>query len=131
MWALGWFWLGPAEGCEPPAEAAAVVTEHVVVASSPLLAEVEENFCHLHAAPGLWVLGFGVYFKIHNLTLNLKPKSKPGSCRPQKNAALLGSPVTYCNKGTFFWGYLLYKGTLKQKKGKGYHWATKLDTLNP
>ena len=78
MWALGWFWLGPAEGCEPPAEAAAVVTEHVVVASSPLSAEVEENFCHLPAAPGLWVLGFGVYFKIHNLTLNLKPKSKPG-----------------------------------------------------
>ena len=23
-------------------------------------------------------------------------------------------------------GWLLYKGTLDQKKGKGYHWATKI-----
>ena len=31
----------------------------------------------------------------------------------------------YYSKGTPFLGWLFYKGTHNQKKGKGCHWATK------
>ena len=46
------------------------------------------------------------------------------------------SQEPYHNKGAPFGGWQLYTGPLIQKKGKGHHWATRVEanveaTLNP